>query len=328
MGCLDWEQQAGRKKEIGSSRGSSMGRKKQGRSKTELKKWRRIRARLINPFQLQFKPAEPLSKSQRFLNIRTTREWHLVPKLINDPEVDPNATIREGMSLLYFVIRCAHVPTLKLMLKHPRVNVEKALTYAAYWGRPQLVRLILDCPRVDPNYGRESDKWTALHWAQYNSHHEVMALLLQDPRLDPNLLANYGEFSRTALHHAAIRGDLKTVKLLLADRRTDPNVLDDRQRTALHYAAGGNRTEIVECLLRNSRTKVHLKDHLGNMPFECAHASGARGARELLRAPSQKYIPTFLVPEDGGIYGIEHYRDDNFGPGLRYRKCAPGVRIK
>jgi hypothetical protein len=74
---------------------------------------------------------------------------------------------------------------------------------------------------------------------------EVVALLLNDPRVDPNKkdMENEGttgkclnnsilaHLSKTVLQVAALNGYLEVAKLLLKDERIDPNEKDNNGRT-------------------------------------------------------------------------------------------------
>ena len=63
-----------------------------------------------------------------------------------------------------------------------------ALELAVGHDRPEIVKLLLADPRVDPNLGRSS---SPLHRAVFFSHVDVVQLLLAHPGIDVNLEHNY-----------------------------------------------------------------------------------------------------------------------------------------
>ena len=92
-----------------------------------------------------------------------------------------------------------------------------ALTYAARYGNPAVVTLLLADQRVDPNKANHNG-YTALMTAAESGNAAVIKLLLGDERVNPNVLNTM--LSATALTFAAYSGDTAVMELLLADHRT------------------------------------------------------------------------------------------------------------
>ena len=61
-------------------------------------------------------------------------------------------------------------------------NKQKLFTQACEYNQVEVVKLLLQDPRVDPSYQNNY----AIILASENGHVEVVKLLLQDPRVDPN----------------------------------------------------------------------------------------------------------------------------------------------
>ena len=105
------------------------------------------------------------------------------------------------------------------------------LHLAAYFGKDDSVRLLLD-HGADPNaVGTGWMTGTALHSAVSARHPNVVATLL-DRGADPNARQAGGW---TPLHGAAHNGDLETTELLLA-HGADATAADDEGRTAEDHA--------------------------------------------------------------------------------------------
>ncbi|CAH6420941.1 Ankyrin repeat protein [uncultured virus] len=83
---------------------------------------------------------------------------------------------------------------------------------------PKLVAMLLNNPRVDPNY----DSCACLMSAAEQGLYETVKLLLEDGRVDPN----YDEAA--ALDLAIESGHTDVARLLLADPRTDPSLNDNK----------------------------------------------------------------------------------------------------
>lgn len=124
----------------------------------------------------------------------------------------------------------------------------RALTYAAAntYERPDGARtdvlgiLIAAGDRPEPG---ETD-WKGLHYAAEWGHPQNLRLLL-DRGMDPNVRDDEG---RTALMRAARKSKADCVRVLL-EHGADPNLSDPDGETALMYAAGKANLDQVEALL-------------------------------------------------------------------------------
>lgn len=117
-----------------------------------------------------------------------------------------------------------------MLLEDGRANPRVFLLEAVETDRADLVRLLLDDPRVDTNIGvRRFD--SILSYAVANSKNAALKELLQDGRLDPS--PNGG---RDLLLSAVDNKNEEAVRLLLKDGRADP-LYNDREvyLTAVDY---------------------------------------------------------------------------------------------
>ncbi len=91
----------------------------------------------------------------------------------------------------------------------PSVEDNKAIRWASFQGNTEIVKMLLEDPRVDPS---AENNW-AIQSASIHGHTEVVRLLLEDPRVDPS--ANNNQ----AIIIASLKEYKDIVKLLLEDER-------------------------------------------------------------------------------------------------------------
>jgi ankyrin repeat protein len=136
-------------------------------------------------------------------------------KLVNiDPAIDKRLNGR-GKSAIRLASKNGHVEVVKLLLNDPRVDPSAennyAIRLASENGHVEAVKLLLNDPRVDPS----AENNDAIRWASKNGHAEVVKLLLNDPRIDPS------DDNNDAIRCASWNGHSEVVKLLLNDSRVD-----------------------------------------------------------------------------------------------------------
>src|SRR3972149_6711686 len=149
---------------------------------------------------------------------------------------------------------------------NPAAMYNSAIRLASEYGYFEVVRLLLQDPRVDPaaldNY--------AIQWASAKGHLAVVRLLLQDPRVNP--AANNNEAIQGASHY----GHLELVRLLLSDPRVDPTALDNY---AIRWASENGHLEVVRLLLQDPRVNPAADD---NSAIQLASVNGHLAVVRLL----------------------------------------------
>ena len=113
----------------------------------------------------------------------------------------------EYMSTIYNACRDGNIAVVKrllFLLADPSANGNWAIQLASKHGHLEIVKLLLDDPRVDPS---TSDN-LAIRCASHNGHTEVVKLLLEDPRVDPSVYYNQ------AIRNSRENGHTEVVDLL------------------------------------------------------------------------------------------------------------------
>ncbi|MGI2298626.1 ankyrin repeat domain-containing protein [Candidatus Cardinium hertigii] len=86
---------------------------------------------------------------------------------------------------------------------------------------------------VEINLKYKEDGSTPLYLAAFHGHIEIVKLLLETPRIQVNLQNKSG---CTPLHAAALFNHVEVIKILLSDPRTDVNAKSNLGKTALDIA--------------------------------------------------------------------------------------------
>lgn len=125
----------------------------------------------------------------------------------------------------------------------PSKDNNYAIQCASQNGNEQLVKILLNDPRVDPSAMNNS----AILWACKNGHANIVKLLLADPRANPTASSNI------AFQWAHKRNDYQMVQILLRDCRVDGSA---DINTAITNSILNRNFQMVKILLSSSRIKT------------------------------------------------------------------------
>lgn len=117
------------------------------------------------------------------------------------------------------------------------------LTWASFYSHFDIIKLLLQDPRVDPS----ADHNITIRWASKMGQADLVAMLLQDERVDPSAKDDF------AICHASGNGHMEVVELLLKDRRVNPAARDN---SAIRHASGNGHQEIVRLLVQDDRVDL------------------------------------------------------------------------
>ena len=152
--------------------------------------------------------------------------------LLADPRVDVNCSDKYGATSLAMAADAGHVRVVKIFLADRRVEINagdkdgQTSLHVAAMGRPRVVQLLLEDPRLDVNCTISQqlsqlraglyEGATPLHLAAQHNHAEVVQLLLADPRTEVNRKNKKGH--SPLMHHvmnALVENSVPTLRLLL-----------------------------------------------------------------------------------------------------------------
>jgi ankyrin repeat protein len=199
----------------------------------------------------------------------------IVKLLLNDPRVDHTAVSFMGnLEMVKFLLENTSID--------PSINDNAALTNAVYKNKTEIVRLLINDPRVklvnsnnitcdkapfysgtmnneifkilvkDMQFDPSSEHYISSVIS--NNNIEIIKTLLQDPNID---------MCKKYLSYAVYNNSLEIAKLLLTDSRID---LSFDNEMIINVSAKGN-TEIVELLLKDPRVDPTVND---NEPLKSA----------------------------------------------------------
>ena len=123
------------------------------------------------------------------------------------------------------------------------------LHWAAGIGQIQIVRLLIDTYKADPN-ARDKDQLTPLHYTAMHDRTQLAQLLIDTYKANPNAEDAKKE---TPLHWAARNGRTQLAQLLIK-YKANPNAKDRDQVTPLHIATLTGHTQIAQLLIKNNAT--------------------------------------------------------------------------
>jgi hypothetical protein len=214
---------------------------------------------------LQEGKVDPSKKDNMALEVASERGYtEIVRLLLEDERVFPNHVVMrvyesnniEMLNLFLDYISVRSVEDLfdraysdrrndiiEFLINHPMyeiLNPRPFIVNAAWDGRTDIVRILLENGREDPRVSNNS----AIIRASENGHADVVRLLLQDGRADPS------DYNNSAIIRASQNGHADVVSLLLEDGRSDPSYYNN---SAIIRASRKGRADVVELLLEDER---------------------------------------------------------------------------
>lgn len=157
-----------------------------------------------------------------------------------------------------------------------------AFSIAAEQNRVAIVRYLCEWEKTNPNL---SDSWehdTPLINAAKNGQAEIVKVLLQCDRVDLDLGNARGT---TALGIAASKNQADIIRILLSGpRRADPNRPDDNTHTPLYQAAAYGNLQAVQALLGAEGLDPNRRDEIdGTTPLKIAERYGRDKVAKVLK---------------------------------------------
>lgn len=124
---------------------------------------------------------------------------------------------------------------------------------------------------------------TALLIAVYNNNQEIVRLLLQNPRVDVNV---FHEEVKTPFIRAILNRNEAISAMLLTREDLDPN-LQDRDCSPLALAVSQNALNTLILLITRTQTDINIQTQEGITPLMCAVYFNNKEAMEILLSSPQ-----------------------------------------
>lgn len=131
-------------------------------------------------------------------------------------------------------------------------------------------------------------------WAAKMGHDEIVKVLLDSGRVDPNSTDSLGH---TPLHQAVLGGNESVIKQLLASENVNSNLRDNQEWTPLNLAIRYQPDTITRVLVASSKVKLAEMDEIGAyLPLLNRIISDQTGKRKLqLVQEFQEVVGTILM---------------------------------
>jgi len=157
-----------------------------------------------------------------------------------------------------------------------------ALTWAAYKGCEDVVKILLKNRDINPDPADTKSGLTPLLWAARRGHDGIVKMLLERKDVNPDRADT--EYGETALSLAAGGGNEGIVKMLLERKDVNPDRADTKySKTALISAANGGHEGIVKMLLERKDVNPDRADTIyGGRALLFAAEGGHEGIVKML----------------------------------------------
>ena len=234
----------------------------------------------------------------------------LLKKASTCPNIDINATTRDGQSLLHIAsksgstllvkaleeynINCTldndgrspvhyaalsgSTSVLSYIISQYNLNANDTdhthgrtpLVYSCWSGSINSVKYLINNHNSDPNI---TDKYgmTCLHHFCSHGHIDITQYLIEVQHCDINKTDNEG---RTLVHHATWSGNFDLVQYLITEQGLSPTAVTKNGLTALHYASVSLNLSLVKELITTYQLDPHQADSNGKLPIHYAAESG------------------------------------------------------
>lgn len=239
-------------------------------------------------------PAQPLFLPLQVaaLNGRTAA----VDRLLQEPDIEVNATTRNGQSSLHLAIHVGHINVVRRLLRARGINpnIENGiyshapLHTAVRLNRTDIVKCLLSDARVRRHRRRYAA--TLVHLAaEANTDTSTIKVLAEDHGFRANVR---DRLQRTPLHKCAGRrgeyseGADAMLEYLLSLRDVEPNARDHDAATPLHYAVRSKNVDAVRKLMRDPRVDENARTRAQHLTplFEAAESGCCETVRYLLNS--------------------------------------------
>eukprot|EP00118_Oscarella_pearsei_P004764 m.20793 g.20793 ORF g.20793 m.20793 type:complete len:1170 (+) comp28085_c0_seq1:96-3605(+) len=239
-------------------------------------------------------------------------------------KADVNAVDRLGMSALLLAAQHNRDEVLKLLLKHPQLNLsgsdERSQNVFHVCASAKQTRCLEILARRGPAFSSKAinhlngSYQSPLHIAVKCQRSEHVRLLL----MSQAKLSVGDERGRTALHLAVSENALTCIQAILEISPSDINLVDKSGRSALHLACAEGTMEAVSLLLACRFCSVDLKDGSLESPL---HLATLRNRLDIIEGLLQRGAKV-MTRDASGKTALQQALDKGF------KECAELLKVK
>ncbi|KAE8381512.1 hypothetical protein BDV26DRAFT_289364 [Aspergillus bertholletiae] len=211
-------------------------------------------------------------------------DFEILQLLLENKDPQPD-DVKNAQKALLFAAEFGKTATCEILLSKYQLDINyqdhlsrTALSYAAESGLEEIVAILLSDNRLQVN-SQDYDGWTALLFAVWNGYHTIVQRLLAVENLDIN---SRDVDKRTAFIFAAWNGDTAMIRLLQAQKGLDVNCQDIDGRSALFYAAYFGHKDTVRHLLEIDNININARDCDDRAALDCVRHKKNRAIFHLL----------------------------------------------
>ena len=180
-----------------------------------------------------------------------THSNKMIPFLLNNPSIDPNAAIFDKCTPLLFAIEEANIPAIHLFLSAVKINQLltkqkkiNLLIQAGKIGKPASIGALLDYLFFQVNQEDQNGDTLLIHLARYG-HIDATELVINHPLVEIN---RGNKLGTTAFMAATEKGHVEILKLFLAHKDFLRYIRDN----------AGNTPFILACIAQNKASIIFL----------------------------------------------------------------------
>lgn len=214
-----------------------------------------------------------------------SRSLDALELLLHHKNININCLDNEGANLLHVASRRNFYEGMKILIDLKNKNNdeyvldinaknnygETPLTIAAELGHVEIIKLLLNHPKINPNYALKNG--TPLHLCLIQDNVELLKIMLDSNKFNPNI-KNQSSF--TPLHIAAIRNLPEAIKILCnKNYNVDVNCLDQTGQSPLCMSIDSGDYESVKAFLESGRDFAFDHKNMDQLtPLEIAQRNG------------------------------------------------------
>jgi len=173
--------------------------------------------------------------------------------------------------ILHDLVKYNHIKLVNQIISKCSIDInckqedKHILHVAVQQENTDLIKTLLLSPNLLLNEQDENEE-TPLHLAVIYNNSEILSILLDDNRTDPNI----GQLVGITPLHIATEKPNNTLAILLKYSSVDVNVSDSFHNTPLHRACKFNNLNAVKLLLKHKNIQITKNFH-GNKPNDLSN---------------------------------------------------------